>query len=85
MGGFCGADLVTVLIEGDAMKEAYDFSKGVRGKFFCREAVFREPVCLDDDVRAWVSTRAEVEGVDLSTLVNALLRKEMAVSKRFKL
>jgi hypothetical protein len=36
------------LSKGDAMKQNYDFSKGERGKFFRSEAVFKEPVYLDD-------------------------------------
>jgi len=63
--------------KGDAMKDHYDFSKGVRGKFFSADATFKEPVYLDDDVQAWLATRADSRGIDLSELVNQLLKKDI--------
>ena len=59
------------------MKDRYDFSKGVRGKFFSEDAVFKEPVYLDDEVQDWLAERAESRGVDLSDLVNQLLKKDI--------
>jgi hypothetical protein len=32
------------------MKDHYDFSKGVRGKFYASDAVVRLPVYLDEQV-----------------------------------
>ena len=59
------------------MKDRYDFSKGVREKFFSEDAVFKEPVYLDDEVQDWLAERAESRGVDLSDLVNQLLKKDI--------
>ena len=71
----CGNTALTALIKGDAMKQNYDFSNGERGKFFRPDAVFKEPVYLDDEIQAWLSTRADSEGVDLSALDNDLFHK----------
>lgn len=61
------------------MKDKYDFSKGVRGKFYRPDAVFKEPIYLDDEVQTWLATCADSKGVDLSTLVNTLLKKEIEI------
>ena len=49
----------------------------MRGKFFSADATFKEPVYLDDEVQAWLAERAESHGVDLSELVNQLLKKDI--------
>jgi len=57
------------------MKNHYDFSKGVRGKFYSKDAVFKEPVYLDDEVQTWLAACADSKGMDISALVNKLLKK----------
>ena len=59
------------------MKEQYDFSKGVRGKFCQPNAVFQLPVYLDEQVQGYLSARAQAKGIDLSALVNDLLKREI--------
>jgi hypothetical protein len=59
------------------MKEQYDFSKGVRGKFYNPKAVFQLPVYLDEQVQGYLAAKAEAKGVDLSALVNDLLKREI--------
>lgn len=59
------------------MKEQYDFSKGVRGKFYNPNAVFQLPVYLDEQVQGYLSAKAQAKGVDLSALVNDLLKREI--------
>ena len=61
------------------MKDHYDFSKGVRGKFFSPNAVFKEPVYLDEEVQSWLAACADSKGIDLSVLVNNLLKKEIEI------
>lgn len=56
------------------MKDVYDFSKGVRGKFYHPEAVFNFPIYLEPDVAAFLSKLAEKKQIDLQTLVNEWLR-----------
>ncbi len=63
------------------MKTHYDFSKGTRGKFFQADAVFKEPIYLDDELQALLTIRADADGVDLSAVVNDLLRKEIQTTK----
>ena len=59
------------------MKEQYDFSKGVRGKFYHPNAVFKLPVYLDEQVQGYLAAKADAKGIDLSELVNDLLKREI--------
>ena len=59
------------------MKQRYDFSKGERGKFYKPNAVFRLPVYLDEKVERYLAAKAEAKGVELSELVNELLKKDI--------
>lgn len=59
------------------MKDHYDFSKGVRGKFYKPDAVFRLPVYLDEKVQDYLTAKADARGVDLADLVNEMLRKDI--------
>jgi hypothetical protein len=59
------------------MKDRYDFSKGVRGKFYRPEAAFRLPVYLDEKVQSYLTARADAKGVDLADLVNDMLKKDI--------
>jgi len=61
------------------MKDHYDFSKGQRGKFYEPDAVFRLPVYLDENVQNYLTEKAEAKGVELSDLVNDLLRREIEI------
>ncbi|KVW92793.1 hypothetical protein ABW22_15385 [Thiobacillus denitrificans] len=59
------------------MPAEVDFSKGARGKFYHPGAKFNLPVYLDDQVQTRLTALASAKGVDLSTLVNDLLRKDI--------
>lgn len=61
------------------MKQRYDFSKGERGKFYKPDAVFKLPVYLDEAVEDYLAKKAEAKGVELSDLVNDLLKKDIAL------
>jgi hypothetical protein len=61
------------------MKDHYDFSKGQRGKFYEPDAVFRLPVYLDENIQNDLTEKAEAKGVELSDLVNDLLRREIEI------
>lgn len=54
-----------------------DFSQGVRGKFFRKDARLHLPVYLDDPLQERLAALAEAKGVELSALVNDLLRKDL--------
>jgi hypothetical protein len=66
------------------MKDLYDFSKGVRDKFFRPEAVFRLPVYLDESVQSYLAGKVEAKGIDLSDLVNDLLKREIEIIEAVK-
>ncbi len=66
------------------MKTQYDFSKGKRGKFFRSDATLKLPVYLDRDVEGYLAAEAKRKGVDLSELVNDLLKKDIAILESVK-
>lgn len=66
------------------MKSEYDFSKGQRGKFHRAGATFRLPVYLDEEVQSYLAAKAESKGMDLSALVNELLKKEIEIIEAVK-
>lgn len=66
------------------MKDRYDFSKGVRGKFYRPDAVFRLPVYLDEKVESYLTAKADAKGIDLSDLVNEMLRREIEIIEAVK-
>jgi len=59
------------------MKDHYDFSKGVRGKFYRADAVFRLPVYLDEKVQSYLTAKADAKGIELAELVNEMLKKDI--------
>ena len=63
--------------QDDEMPAEIDFSKGVRGKFFQPGATLNLPVYLDVQVQSRLAALADAKGVDLSKLVNDLLRKDI--------
>ena len=58
------------------MRKEYDFSKGVRGKFFQKDAEFNLPVYLDADNLSFVTKIAERKKSDISEIVNDLIRSD---------
>ncbi len=59
------------------MKEHYDFSKAQQGRFYGPDMKLRLPLYLDEDVQIGLIEVAESEGIDLSALINRLLREDM--------
>ncbi len=62
--------------DGD-MPNEIDFAQGTRGKFFHPGTKLNLPVYLDDQVQSRLAAFANAKGVDLSILVNDLLRKDI--------
>ncbi|MGH8208785.1 MAG: hypothetical protein ACREU6_04185 [Steroidobacteraceae bacterium] len=58
-----------------------DFSGGIRGTFYRPGATLNLPVYLDADVQNRLTRLANAKGVDVSTLVNALLRKDIEMAQ----
>ncbi len=65
------------------MKSEYDFSKGVRGKFYRKGAELRVPIYLDAKLQEQVERLAEKNGKDVGEIVNQLVRKEVEVLEEF--
>lgn len=61
------------------MKEEYDFSNAERGRFYRPDTQLNIPVYLDQDIESWFSEKAKAKGVNLQSLVNDLLRKDISL------
>lgn len=61
----------------EEMPAQIDFSGGTRGKFYRPGAKLNLPVYLDEQVQIRLAELANAKGVDFSTLVNDLLRKDL--------
>lgn len=61
------------------MKREYDFSKGIRGKFYRQGVRLLLPVYLDEDVAELVVRYAEQSQQDVQVVVNDILRRSKEV------
>jgi len=61
------------------MKAEYDFSHAEQGKFYDSKATFHYPVYLEPDVDNFLTKIAEEKNIDLSILVNELLRNNIKI------
>ena len=59
------------------MKKEYDFSKGVRGKFFNKNAKINLPIYLEPDVEKFIRKLAHKKNKDTESVVNELLRNSI--------
>ncbi len=75
---------VTKSTSDDDMPSEIDFSKGERGKFFKSNAVLHLPVYLDANVQDSLADLAAKKGVELSTLANELLKREIDIIEALK-
>lgn len=65
----------------DDMKKEYDFSKGVRGKFYCPPEQMEIPIYIDKNLLKYYEEVALKKHVDLGTIVNTVLKKEMELQQ----
>ena len=61
------------------MKQPVDFSTGEHGKFYRENATFKLTVSLEAEVGHCLTQKAERKGIELSDLVNQLLKKELEI------
>ena len=61
----------------DSMRDEYDFSNAVRGKFYRKNARIQMPIYLDESVQQPLMQIAEQKGIALSDLINQLLQKDV--------
>jgi len=63
------------------MKRQYDFSKGVRGKFYRRGARLRIPVYLDEKAAAFLRKVADEKGTEVGGIVNDWVSRDIDLIK----
>ena len=63
--------------DDDDIPAEIDFSKGTRGQFFQTQTRLNLPVYLEADVEAYLAECAKAKGIDVSQLVNDLLKKDI--------
>jgi hypothetical protein len=63
------------------MRDEYDFSKGERGKFYRPDIKLNLPIYLDEVVMVFVEKIAKKKGIDMSSVVNSLLRGDILISE----
>ena len=68
--------------ENDDIPDDLDFSAGQRGKFYRPGATLSFPVFLDADVELTLTQIADARGIELSALVNELLKKDIESLQR---
>ena len=61
----------------EEIADEYDFSNGVRGKFFQSGATLSPPVHLEPEVLQYLQARAIAKGTTLNDFVNELLKKDI--------
>ena len=59
------------------MNKEYNFSKGERGKFYHPDVQLNLPVYLDPDIADFIQKYSREKKVDLQTIVNQWLRKDI--------
>jgi hypothetical protein len=63
------------------MKKEYDFSKAEQGKFYCKPECMKIPVYLESSLENFYSERARKRKIDMGSLINSVLRKEMDLAR----
>ena len=63
------------------MKKEYDFSKGVRGRFYNADAEFNLPIYLEPEIAEFVQKLAAEKNLDTSRIVNMLLKKDKEINE----
>jgi hypothetical protein len=66
------------------MKLEYDFSNAEQGKFYHPNATFHYPIYLEPDVDNFLHKIAEEKNIDISILVNELLRNNIKIIQTFQ-
>mgnify|MGYP000078869408 CR=1 FL=1 len=67
------------------MKEEYDFSNAEQGKFYTPIEEIELPIYLDKDILDFLSQKCQLTQINLQTLVNDLIRKDIEIARRVAL
>lgn len=62
------------------MKKEYDFTNGVRGKFFNKDVTFEIPVYLEPQNEIFVRKIAEEKKMTFSEIVNQFISKNKEIT-----
>ena len=65
------------------MKKEYDFSKGIRGKFYRKGAQFRLPIYLEIKLQSRLEKLARKKQREVGEVVNGLVRKEVDLLQEY--
>ena len=68
----------------DSMKKEYDFSKGIRGKFYRRRVRLDLPVYLNAEALAFVQRIAHKKRTDVSSVVNRLILTDKRLADKIE-
>jgi hypothetical protein len=63
------------------MKKEYDFSKGVRGKFYRSHVKINLPIYLDQENYDFVEKIAQKKNQDIAIIVNKLIKNDKELAK----
>jgi hypothetical protein len=66
------------------MRKEYDFSKGVRGKYYKPDIKINLPVYLDSEVLDFVQKIAKKRKTDISSVVNNLIKNDIQLVENAK-
>ena len=61
------------------MKKEYDFSKGKRGKFYRQDAELYLPIYIEPDMMVALRKFSKNKGVDVETIVNEWIKKDISI------
>jgi len=61
------------------MKKEYDFSKGERGKFYRTDAELYLPIYIEPDMMEVLRKLSKKKGVEIATIVNEWIKKDIAI------
>lgn len=61
------------------MKKEYDFSKGIRGKFYRPDAELYLPIYLERETLEILKKLSKKKGVEMSAIVNEWIRKDISI------
>jgi predicted DNA binding CopG/RHH family protein len=64
------------ILDDYEMKEEYDFSDGIRGRFYEPKKI-PTTLRLDNDIILYFKKLASIKKIPYQTLINSLLRKEL--------
>jgi hypothetical protein len=67
------------------MKKEYDFSNAEQGKFYTPVEEIELPIYLDKDILEFLTQKCQLTQINLQTLVNDLIRKDIEIARRVAL